>query len=100
MRQHYSTFETIPVLGVFEYGAMAGCDEAILMPMALPGGASAVSISGTLDGVNWVAIEALQTVARGVGDPIPVPYAGCYKAVKATVSGAEAVLQWASKWSD
>lgn len=100
MRQHYSSMVTLSALGVLEYGAVAGCDEAILMPMAIPGAPADVSISGTLDGINWVAIDSLQTVAMGVGAPIEVPFAGCYKALRATVSGADATIQWASRWSD
>lgn len=100
MRQHYSEMTALPVLGVLEYGAVAGCDEAVLMPMVLPGGPADVSIDGTLDGVNWVAIDSLQTVAMSVGAPVEVPFAGCYKVLRATVSGAEATVQWASRWSD
>lgn len=100
MRQHYSEMVALPALGVLEYGAVAGCDEAILMPMVIPGAPASVSIDGTLDGVNWVPIDALQTVAMGEGAPIHVPYAGCYKVLRATVSGADATIQWASRWSD
>lgn len=100
MRQHYSNLESLSPLGVLEYGAVAGCDVAILMPMVISGAPADVSIDGTLDGVNWVPIDSLQTVAMSEGAPIDVPFAGCYKALRATVSGAGASIQWASKWSD
>lgn len=98
MRQHYSEFVHLEAGGVLDYGEVAGCDEAIFVPAVFHAGPVSVSIEGTLDGVNWIVLADLQAVALTEGVPLPIPYAGCFKVLRASVT-AEATVQWASRWS-
>lgn len=99
MRHHYSQKITIGPSDSFSYGAVAGCDTAILMPVRVSPGGSAVSIDGTLDGVSWIPIANLQLISMTEGLPVEIPFAGCYQVLRARVTN-DADIQWASKWSD
>lgn len=99
MRQRFSSLETLSGSESLEYGAVAGCDTAVLMPIQILSGTASVSIDGTFDGVHWFHIAGLQSVSMNEGELIEIPYAGCYRSLRATVSGT-ASIQWASKWSD
>lgn len=99
MRHHYTTFQVMGAGQPSEYGALAGCDEAIFVPAVIPAGPAQASFEGTIDGVNWFVLTNLTAVALTEGVPLVLPNAGCFKTLRGWVD-VPATIQWASRWSD